>query len=140
MSKWSKFAFSPKHWKWPWKNKSMFLNNRHSIHFSDESHSKGIEEFVPKNSLGQKKFFWPMDKICLFTESSSICHPPAQQILTMNVWQSGLKNLNFGMSQERWLTDLSVSTITFALPSHYHSNMITFLFVKMKLIGSVLRK
>ena len=49
----------------------MFLNNRHSIHFSDESHSKGIEEFVPKNSLGQKKFFWPMDKICLFTESSS---------------------------------------------------------------------
>ena len=50
----------------------MFLNNRPSIHFSDESHSIGIEEFVPKNSLGQKKFFWPMDKICLFTESSSI--------------------------------------------------------------------
>ena len=50
----------------------MFLNNRHSIHFSDESHSKRIEEFVPKNSLGQKKFFWPMDKICLFTESSSM--------------------------------------------------------------------
>ena len=38
------------------KNKSMFLNNRHSIHFSDESHSKGIEEFIPKNSLGQKNF------------------------------------------------------------------------------------
>ena len=57
MSEWSKFAFSPKHWKWPWKNKSMFLNNRPSIHFSDESHSIGIEEFVPKNSLGQKKFF-----------------------------------------------------------------------------------
>ena len=50
----------------------MFLNNRPSIHFSDESHSIGIEEFVPKNSLGQKKIFWPMDKICLFTESSSV--------------------------------------------------------------------
>ena len=90
--RWPKSAFSLDEFFWEWTkfafvsqnlpfrgNKVNGLENSNpfslktdtSIHFSNESHSKGFEEFIPKNSLGQKKNFCPTVKICLFTETSS---------------------------------------------------------------------
>ena len=91
--RWPKSAFSLDDFFWEWTkfafvsqnlpfrgNKVNGLENSNpfslktdtSIHFSNESHSKGFEEFIPKNSLGQKKIFCPTVKICLFTENSSM--------------------------------------------------------------------
>ena len=91
--RWPKSAFSLDDFFWEWTkfafvsqnlpfrgNKVNGLENSNpfslktdtSIHFSNESHSKGFEEFIPKNSLGQKKIFCPTVKICLFTENSSV--------------------------------------------------------------------